>query len=107
MADKRRIKPKSKAYIKETTDIIENTHDDDLALQFLKDSLDDDYPDMDLASMDLHEAIKVLGSDGNEKEKDSKGLIEDLNASLTDFINSQKKEKPKVKKKRRRRRKRK
>ena len=52
MADKRRIKPKSKAYIKETTDIIENTHDDDLALQFLKDSLDDDYPDMDLASMD-------------------------------------------------------
>lgn len=107
MTDKRRIKPKSKAYIKETTDIIENTHDDDLALQFLKDSLDDDYPDMDLASMDLHEAIKVLGSDDNKKKSDSKGIIEDLNASLTDFINSQKKEKPKVKKKRRRRRKRK
>lgn len=97
MADKRRVEPKSKEYVRETLDIVQNTEDDEAALDFLKNALDDDYPDLDLGSMDLHEAIKVLDPD-KEKTK-SKQVIEDLNSSLISFIDSQNKNKDKEKKK--------
>lgn len=104
MTKRRKVQPKSKEYVRETLDIVQNTEDDEAALDFLKTTLDDDYPDLDLGSMDLHEAIKTLDP---EKEK-SKGrqTLEDLNNSLTQFIASQEKEKKKKSKKKTRKRKR-
>lgn len=87
MAKKKKFQLKSKEYIKETTDIVQNTEDDEAALAFLKDTLIDDYPDLDLGKMDLHEAIGVL--DKKKKKSGSKKLIEDLNKSLGDFIDNQ------------------
>lgn len=84
---KKKFQLKSKEYIKETTDIIQNTEDDEAALAFLKDTLIDDYPDLDLGKMDLHEAIDVL--DKRKKKSASKKLVEDLNKSLGDFIENQ------------------
>jgi len=87
VAKKKKFQLKSKEYIKETTDIVQNTEDDEAALAFLKDTLIDDYPDLDLGKMDLHEAIGVL--DKKKKKSGSKKLIEDLNKSLGDFIDNQ------------------
>ena len=90
MSNNKRLKPKSKEYIQEAVDIIMNTEDDDAALAFLKDTLEDDFPDLELGTMDLHEAIKVL--DGEEKKKSgNRKAIESLNESLGDFLQSQQK----------------
>lgn len=82
------IKPKSKEMIKEAVDIIHNTENDEAAIGFLKETLIDDFPDLDLGRMDLHEAIEVLGK--KEDKKDSKKgnmkTIENLNKSLGKFI---------------------
>lgn len=97
MVGNKRFSPKSKAYIKETLDIVNNTENDQDALEFLKDTLEDDFPELELGSMDLHEAIKVLGAE--EKKSGGKQVIEDLNRSLTSFIDSQSKPKTKPKSK--------
>lgn len=85
------FKPKSKEVIKEAVDIILNTEDDEAAIAFLKDTLEDDYPDLDLGRMDLHEAIGVLGGNSIKKAKKSgsRKAIEDLNKSLGNFIDTQ------------------
>lgn len=99
------FKSKSKDIIKEATDIVLNTEDDNAAIAFLKDTLEDDFPGMDLGRMDLHKAIEVLDT-GKNKSKNMK-VIEDLNKSLGKFINKAEskskkvvKKKAKVKKKR-------
>ncbi len=96
----KKIKPKSREMIQEAVDIIRNAEDDEAALAFLQDTLVDDYPDLDLGRMDLHEAIEILN-----KEKDNSGdksKIEDLNKSLADFLNFTKSKKTKRKRKRKR-----
>jgi hypothetical protein len=96
----KKIKPKSRKMIQEAVDIIRNAEDDEAALAFLQDTLVDDYPDLDLGRMDLHEAIEIL----NKRENNSgdKRKIEDLNKSLADFLNFSKSKKSKRKRKRKR-----
>lgn len=101
----------SKEAIKEAVDIIRNTEDDEAAMIFLRETLGDNYPELDLGRMDLHEAIEVLGG-GEENPSQSKGdreKVENLSASLSTFMNSTSKKAstPKKKGRRRRRRKRK
>ena len=101
------IKPKSKEMIKEASDIVQNTESDEAAISFLKETLDDDFPDLDLGRMNLHEAIEVLGKPEDKKssEKGNMKVIENLNKSLGDFIDkveNQANVKKKLKKKRKR-----
>ena len=101
------IKPKSKEMIKEATDIVQNTESDESAISFLKETLDDDFPDLDLGRMDLHEAIEVLGKKENKKDnkKGNMKTIENLNKSLGNFIDKVENQ-ANVKKKARKRKKR-
>ena len=101
------IKPKSKEMIKEAVDIIHNTEDDEAAISFLKETLIDDFPDLDLGRMDLHEAIEVLGKkeDKKDKTKGNMKTIENLNKSLGDFIDKVENQTKKSTKKRKKRRK--
>lgn len=102
----RRIKPKSRESIQEAVDIIANSHDDESAIDFLRDTLEDDFPDLDLGRMDLHEAIGVLG--GNDKKEDNKVKIENLSKSLGEFMKKQDaKNSPKKVEKKKKKRKRK
>lgn len=79
------FKPKSKQVIKEATDIVLNTETDDAAIDFLRDTLEDDFPDLDLGRMDLHKAIEVLGKNENKKTSNMKN-IENLNKTLSKFM---------------------
>lgn len=96
-----RLQPKSREVIKEAADIVRNSEDDGAAIDFLRNTLDDDFPDLDLGSMDLHEAIKVLG---NEQEEGDMNAIKNLNEALGEFMNKQSKLKGNKKKGRRKRR---
>lgn len=87
----KKIKTKSKEEVKEATDIILNTEDDDSAVVFLRETLQDDFPDLELGSMDLHEATKVLGGD---KESSKNTAIKNLNQAFSDFMS--KKNNPKA-----------
>lgn len=93
------IQPKSKELIKEAVDIVRNTEDDDAAIAFLKDTLTDDYPDLDLGRMNLHEAIAILDSPKTKKKTKNMEVIEDLNKSLGKFIDAQEEKLNKVKSK--------
>lgn len=89
---KKKVVPKDKEMIAEVVDIVRNTEDDAAAIEFLRDTLEDDFPDLELGSMDLHEAIKVLG--GNEKTKKKsvgRQAAENLNDSLGEFLSTQQK----------------
>lgn len=94
MPKKGRLKPKSKEYIQEAVDIVMNTENDDAALSFLKETLDNDFPDLELGKMDLHEAIKVLGNDRGRNTGRRK-TIENLNDSLEKLVKSRGKKKNK------------
>lgn len=106
---RKRLVPKSREIIKEAVDIIKNTENDEAAISFLRDTLEDDYPNLDLGRMNLHEAVNSL----NVKEyKKSTSImnVENLNETLGDFINiqknrknnnSKKNKKPKTKRRRR------
>lgn len=109
---RRRLEPKSKEFMKEVSDIVKNAENDEAALAFLQDTLDDDFPGMELGSMNLHEATKVLGGSEPEPIKTEKlNVVENLNKSLGDFIDKQesnhRKRQSSKKARRRRRRKRK
>lgn len=95
-----KIKTKSKAVISEAVDIIKNSENDKDAIAFLRDTLEDDFPDMDLGRMDLHQAIDELDF-SLERRKKSKSVraIEDLNKSLGDFLDKQEKKVNEIKKK--------
>lgn len=96
---KKKFEFKNKDIINEALDIVENTEDDNQAMIFLKETVGDDYPDLDLGRMDLHEAIKELsGKQSMVKSKSNSNMFEDLNASLGDFINVQEKNIAKIKK---------
>lgn len=85
---KKKIKATERKKVKEAVDIIRHVDDDDLARQFLQDTLDEDYfPDMDLGSMDLHEAVEELDRK-TKRRKMSAGqkIIADLTSSLDDFM---------------------
>lgn len=103
---KEKFKYKTKEQLKEIADIVKNSETDEAALAFLQDTLEDDFPELDLGKMDLHEASKVLGE--SEPKKKTKGsLIENLNASLGEFIDKQEENYNKRKKTKRKRRRRK
>lgn len=100
---KAEFKHKTKEQLKEIADIVKNSETDEAALAFLQETLEDDFPDLDLGKMDLHEASKVLG--GDEPEKEPRGsLVENLNASLGKFIDKQEENHNKRRKNRRRKR---
>lgn len=101
------MKPKSKESIKEAVDIIRNSKDDDAAIEFLRETLEDDFPDLELGSMDLHEAIEVLGGSEQSKEGGDLSAVGDLSKALGEFMSKKDVASKGVKKKKRRRRKRK
>lgn len=82
---KRKLNPKPKEMIQDAVDIVLNTEDDKAAVAFLKDTLVDDYPDLDLGSMDLHEASKVLDKEGEHNETVNP---EDLLKAVEEFMKS-------------------
>lgn len=84
----KKIQPKSKEMIREAADIIINSDDDAAAVGFLRDTLDDDFPDLELGSMDLHDAIKVL--DGSQESVTRKRGLENLNNAFDSFMNKPK-----------------
>ena len=96
MKRKKKIVPKSKDYIEDISDIILNAESDDAAIAFLQDSIIDDFPDLELGSMDLHEASKVL-SDNSKKRKRS-GPVVGLNDALGKFIEGQQRKQDKKEK---------
>lgn len=98
-----RLKPKSKELIKEAADIVINSDSDEAAIQFLRETLDDDFPDLELGSMDLHEAIKVLGTD--EDKVRHKVNLENLDEALAAFMKRDVKNNKKERKRKRRKRK--
>lgn len=80
----KKIQPKSKEMIREAADIIINSDDDSAAVGFLRDTLDDDFPDLELGSMNLHDAIKVL--DGSQETSSRKKGVENLNRAFESFM---------------------
>lgn len=98
-----RLKPKSKELVKEAADIVINSDDDEAAVQFLRETLDDDFPDLELGSMDLHEATKVLGT--SEDKARHKVDLENLGEALAAFMKRDAKNNKKERKRKRRRRK--
>lgn len=98
-----RLKPKSKELIREAADIVINSDNDEAAIQFLRETLDDDFPDLELGSMDLHEAIKVLGTDDDKARH--KVDLENLDEALAAFMKRDAKNNKKKGKRKRRRRK--
>lgn len=99
----KKIVPKSKSVIREAADIVINSDDDSAAIDFLRETLEDDFPDLDLGKMDLHEAIQVLGGDevSPEKKEKTKGF-ENINKALEMFTGRNKKPGRKSSRKRRR-----
>lgn len=98
----RKTKLKSKEVIDEARDIVLNTEDDEAAIQFLRETLGDDYPDLDIN--DLHAASEIL----SQKEKsNNQNILGNLNDSLGVFLSNledkhtQNKKKNKAKKARR------
>lgn len=83
---RKEVKPKSWEMIKEATDIVRNSEDDASAISFLRETLDDDFPDLELGKMDLHEAIEVLGDSKSKSKSGDKGAIEDLTGALNEFM---------------------
>lgn len=98
-----RLKPKSKELIKEAADIVINSDSDEAAIQFLRETLDDDFPDLELGSMNLHEAIKVLGTD--EDKVSHKVNLENLSEALAAFMKRDVENNKKERKRKRRKRK--
>lgn len=89
---KKKIVPKSKSVVKEAADIVINSDDDSAAIEFLRDTLEDDFPDLDLGRMDLHEAIQVLGGDEvTPKKKDKAKGFDNINKALEMFTGRNKK----------------
>lgn len=93
----KKFRAKSKEMIDEATDIVMNTEDDSAVIEFLRETLVDDYPDLDLGKMDLHEAIGVLGGSEVSKNENMRN-IENLNKSLSDFLSQVEKNKEKASK---------
>lgn len=99
-----KLKPKSRELVQEAADIVRNSEDDQAAISFLQDTLEDDYPDLELGSMDLHEAIETLGF-GEDKPKrkgssfGNREEVENLSKALGNFMNKSNKPKaaPKAK----------
>lgn len=99
---KTRLKTKSVEKMKELSDIIKNSETDEIALGFLKESWEDDFPDLDLGREDLHSASEVLIVENESPKRNKSTEIEDdLNKEFKYFF-----KKKEDKKKRRRRRKR-
>lgn len=83
MARKRKFIPKSKEVIKEASDIVLNSERDEDAVKYLRETLEDDYPDLDLSKVDLHEASNVLSVTTKRK---STIVSQDLLKDLDSFI---------------------
>lgn len=104
---RKEFKRKSREVVREATDIVLNTESDEAAVDFLRDTLGDDFSHMELGSMNLHEAIEVLGIEDSSKSRNMMN-IENLNETLNKFMNKTgNSTKKKSKRKSRRRRKKK
>lgn len=86
---KKRMKSKSREKMLEIADIVKNSETDEAALEFLKDALEDDFPDLDLGRMDLHEASEVLSRKNDGVIKGRKAS-ENLNSALEGFMKKKK-----------------
>lgn len=85
----KKIKAKPKKIIKEAEDIILTSIDDKTAIRYLKEVIEDDFPDLDLGRMNLHDALSALDEkELKNKEKDF-SVVENLNNALGDFIDTQ------------------
>lgn len=93
---KKKVQAKDKAFIKDAEDIILNDIEDETALKHLSEIWIDDFPELDLGTMDLHEAIETIGE--NKKKSKAIKTIEDLNKSLGEFIEMQEKKAKKAEK---------
>lgn len=101
MEEKRtRLKTKPIEKMKELADIVKNSETDEIALEFLKDSWEDDFPDLDLGRENLHLASEVLNKDRDKSFESSAMVEKDLNNEFTSFF--KKKAAKKTKRKRRR-----
>jgi len=88
--------------IKEADDIIRNTLDDENAVAFMQETWIDDFPDLDLGRMDLHEAVDELEHKLTKKKLNTgQKAIYDLNRSLDKFIEKHDKARAKADAKRR------
>lgn len=81
---RRTVLPRSKKVVKEASDIILNTEDDKDAVHYLRETLTDDFPEIDISKMSLHEASEVL-NDGQTKKSGGK-VTQDLISELNDFV---------------------
>lgn len=85
----KKIKAKPKKIIKEAEDIILTSIDDKTAIRYLKEVIEDDFPDLDLGRMNLHDALSALDEkELKNKEKDF-SVVENLNNALGNFIDTQ------------------
>lgn len=79
---RKKFQAKSKEVIREATDIVANTEDDKAAIGFLRETLSDDFPEMDLTKMDLHEATDFLPDTKRRRKTNPSDIMEELNSFL-------------------------
>lgn len=85
-----RTKAKPKKIVKEAEDIVINSVEDATAIRYLSEILEDDFPDLDLGRMDLHEALETFDKkNANKNKSKSRKTIENLNNALGEFIDAQ------------------
>lgn len=58
-----RIKAKSKVDISDAKSAIQNAHNDAAALDLLRQSIGDDFPDLDLETTNIADAVESFGSE--------------------------------------------
>lgn len=100
---KSRLKTKPVDKMKELADIVKNSETDEIALEFLKEAWEDDFPDLELEKMNLHEAVDILTESQRENNtKKESELNSDLDFEFFSFMNRNKEKKRTRKRKRRR-----
>ena len=85
----KKIKAKPKKVIKEAEDIILTSIDDKTAIRYLKEIIEDDFPDLDLGRMNLHEALSALDEKELKNKNKDLSVRENLNNALGSFIDTQ------------------
>ena len=85
----KKIKAKPKKVIKEAEDIILTSIDDKTAIRYLKEIIEDDFPDLDLGRMNLHEALSALDEKELKNKNKDLSVRENLNNALSSFIDTQ------------------
>lgn len=96
-----KIKRKTREDIEDVNKVVNSYENDSDAIRHLQDIIGDEYPEIDLTKMDLHEAVDVFDElRGNQKKQGNKAKVEDLMSELDNFISLSKKPSKTTKKKR-------